>query len=593
MSINYAGYNNTFSDANNLKFPSPQQLSIPEGTQNVLLTCNLTQCMWVIQLKNEIFRVSVSLNKIPIFGEKNEGNYSLLLQTNKGINYTTAHVYIRVAINSTQQLFRNLIISIIIGALIILAIVISSIAIITIIIRIFNRNTKFLPPIIPLPDVNEKPQNHFPMRANFRHSNKRDKPLSHVNLMACEVFPNTTIQEPINSIDIPLDDANLEYMAIEETSLISLEPQLKIRPFYHNIGMEPIDEDNYDQIKEKKEYANMSQCESYENCAPLNVPKKQKKLVINYIPAKDFPAIYQRYVASGRENDSLFAVEFQALHEESKKNVEPESDEARRKQNRRKNSVNTVFPFDENRVILDSPYFDCNYINASWLENSQFIASIHPIGDTLQDFLQMIYQTEASMVIMLSTRKEKAQIISGISTRVCYWPKMDEPLRCGTFETNLISSVETNAFVKQEISLRNTLDGKSHSYIHCISPIWNEDGTVFELNFVVSLLNRVIKQKQDFPLNPIIVHCEDGVSKTGILLTVFNVIKEMNLRKSINIFNAVKNLFRQRMRMVPTLVSCISSLIKLLNDHRNKHLYNLSEWTMGRWVDGSWVRLVT
>ena len=220
-------------------------------------------------------------------------------------------------------------------------------------------------------------------------------------------------------------------------------------------------------------------------------------------------------------------------------------------------SKDTALPYDENRVVLESPYFECNYINASWLENSQFIASIHPTENTLQDFLQMIYQTEASMVIMLSTRKEKAKILGGVSNRVCYWPKKDEILKCDPFETSLTSSSETNAFIKQEISLKHTLDGKSHSFIHCLSPIWNEDGTIVELNFVVSLLSRVIKQKQDYPHKPIIIHCEDGISKTGVFLTVFNVIKELNLRKSINIFNAVKNLFRQRMSMVPTLVSCI------------------------------------
>ena len=211
--------------------------------------------------------------------------------------------------------------------------------------------------------------------------------------------------------------------------------------------------------------------------------------------------------------------------------------------------------YDKNRVMLESQYFKCNYINASYAFESEFIASIHPTQNTLQDFLQMIYQTEASMVIMLCTRKEKAKILGGVSNRVCYWPKKDHPFSCDPFETHLISSSETTAFLRQEVSLKHTLEGKSHSFTHCISPIWNGDGTIVELNCAVSLLNRVIKQKQDYPFKPIIIHCEDGISKTGVFLTVFNVIKELNLRNSINIFNAVKNLRKQRMGMVPTVVS--------------------------------------
>ena len=117
----------------------------------------------------------------------------------------------------------------------------------------------------------------------------------------------------------------------------------------------------------------------------------------------------------------------------------------------------------------------------------QFIATIHPTDNTLQDFLQMIYQTEASMVVMLSTRKEKSKIISGVSNRVCYWPTTDQSLKCGPFVNSLVTSNETTAFVKPEISLKHTSEGKSHSFTNCISPIWNEDGTVIDLNCAVSL----------------------------------------------------------------------------------------------------------
>ena len=156
---------------------------------------------------------------------------------------------------------------------------------------------------------------------------------------------------------------------------------------------------------------------------------------------------------------------------------------------------------------------------------------------------------------MLTTRKEKAKIIGGVSNRVCYWPKKDEIIDCEPFVTSLINSTETTAFVKQEISLKNTLDRKEHTSTQCISPIWNEDSTVAEMSLVVVLLSRILKQFQDDSSKSVIIHCEDGISKTGIILAGITSVKELTLKKTINTFNTVNNLRTQRMKMVPTLVS--------------------------------------
>ena len=211
--------------------------------------------------------------------------------------------------------------------------------------------------------------------------------------------------------------------------------------------------------------------------------------------------------------------------------------------------------FGQNKVISGTTYANCSYINASYICENQFIATVHPTSETHQDFLQMIYRSEARMVIMLTTRREKAKIISGISNNVRYWPIKDEPIMCEPFVLTLIDATETNAFIKQEISLENTLEGKKLSFTQVISPIWNEDSTVTEMSYAVNLLNRILKQLQDDPAKSIIIHCEDGISKSGIILTTINCVKEMIFKKTIFIFSAVKNLRRQRTNMVPTLVS--------------------------------------
>ena len=343
--------------------------------------------------------------------------------------------------------------------------------------------------------------------------------------------------------------SNPDYMTIDETTMIPLDTDMERRE-YANLSDEPtsIVPQSKQTIKsQNKEYIPLSDIEY--------TPMSAIRISPEAIPVNEFATKYQMYVDSGIMQGSIFWMEYDILNEECEKNVDPVSKEAMTDKNALKNPIKNILPFDENRVVLHSLHFDCNYINASYINDYQFIASIHPIKETHRDFLQMIYQTEASMVIMLTTRKEKAKMIGGVSNRVCYWPKKDEPINCEPFVSTLINSTETNAFIKQEISLENTQGGKKHSFTQVISPVWNEDSTITDVSYVVNLLNRIQKQFQDNPSKSIIIHCEDGISKTGIILTAMNCVREMTLKKTINIFNAVKNLRKQRMKMVPTLVS--------------------------------------
>ena len=520
-------------------FPSPQPLAIPEDTRDVTLTCSLSACVWEISLKAGTSTVAMSPYIISIFNEEHVGNYSLIRTTEDSQeNYTTAHVYIQIQLSPIGESSSTLLLPIII----IMIVVISIVIVVALIIVI---------PLICICVVKKRKQ--IPNRSVIfkKHSSatSREGNTGYANLADLQSSSKEYIELPNNPI-------GAEYMTIDETNLLPHKMETKDpskeTPYYSNLANLPSNGTNYETIKNNTDYVVMKTPQSHEQYTPMSAVDEENKFVTKYYSVKEFPANYQQYVVSGMGKDSMFSVEFIALEVESNKFVES-SYEARKERNNSKNPLTNILPYDENRVRLESHYFECNYINASYIFDSEFIASIHPTQNTLQDFLQMIYQTEASMVIMLSTRKEKAKILGGVSNRVCYWPKKDQPFNCDPFETHLMSSSETTAFLRQEVSLKHTLEGKSHSFTHCISPIWNEDGTVTDLNF--NLLNRVIKQKQDYPLKPIIIHCEDGISKTGVFLTVFNVIKELNLRKSINIFNAVRNLRKQRMGIVPTVVS--------------------------------------
>ena len=526
VTIRYADKIFNASDVKNQLFPSAQEIEIPSGTEKVTLSCSESDCEWMIESANSrIENVNANPYIINKITEDNEGTYSLIKNTPTGKEYLTARVYI--CVKSSGTTISSPSITIIVIAIISIIIMMICLVVITIciILCVWKRRT-------PSPF------------AKHSISTKEGNP-GYENLSKIHSKEYIELQA----------DPNLQYMTIDESSMIPLESEnQQKRREYQNLANAPTYTGPYEEIPETHNTAT-EPSKPYERYVPMSSVKQEKKFIPSLIPLKQFPATYQKYVASGIDKDSLFSVEFINLTEASSINVECETDEALKIENTTKNPFKNIVPFDENRVVLDSQYFDCNYINASYIHENQFIATIHPTKATHRDFLQMIYQTEASMVIMLTSRKEKAKIIGGVSNRVRYWPKKDEIIECEPFVTTLVNSTETTAFVKQEISLKNTLEGKEHSFTQFIYPIWNEDSTVAEMSPILVLLSRIMKQLQDDLSKSIIIHCEDGISKTGVILAGINSVKELTLKKTINIFNTVKNLRRQRMKMVPTLVS--------------------------------------
>ena len=457
-----------------------------------------------------------------------EGEYSLIRVTSSGTTYTTANVYLQVIeipIDSIS-LLPFIIFVVVVAIVVITVLVIVSICVI---ICVKKRKRRY-----SNTTQGKQQQEHSTSKLSRSKLHSDDIKLSRINPRDKEYS------------ELP---SNPDYMTIDETTMMPLDTDTE-RIEYANLSNKPtaIMPQPKQTIKsQNKEYIPLSDIEY----TPMSVVRVSPESILVH----EFAARYQQYVDSGVMRGSLFWMEYDILDEECQKNVDPVSKEAMTERNASKNPIQSIVPFDENRVGLHSPHFACNYINASWIESYQFIATINPTKATHRDFLQMIYQTEASMVIMLTTRKEKAKIISGLSNRVCYWPKKDEPIECKPFVSTLINSTETNAFFKQEICLKDTLSNKEHSFTQYISPYWNEDGTIVENTFIVALLTRISKQIQENPSKPIIVHCQDGITKTGIVLTAMGCIKDITMIKTINISKVIKNLRKQRMKLVPALVS--------------------------------------
>ena len=396
---------------------------------------------------------------------------------------------------------------------------------------------------IPLEDLRKPAHFYSSIEESANILLKGPKPTYYSNLSE---FPITNFDQPPNS----------EFKASDYTPSESTEIEYNQTPYFNQgtLGPNKHPDDVHIASDQQLEVSGGEDI-YYAPTKALELRKFHDEPKSTNIPANRFRETYQKYMKTGDGETSKMEEEYdkltlntQAFHEEIIEAIKPENDI--------KNPIKDILPFEDNRVVLESPYLKGDYINASHVCNYQLIATMHPTTETLADFLQMLYQTEPSMVIMLATKKEKAKMIGDLSERKAYWPKEGKNLECHPFSVSIVEKLEAEAsIIKQELLIKHEVEKKNRTVLQCISAVWNDDGTPSDLNNVIALLGQMIHQKETEPLKPIIIHCGDGIAKTGILLTIFNVVQELKLKKPINIYNAVRKLRKQRVQMVPTLVS--------------------------------------
>ena len=280
------------------------------------------------------------------------------------------------------------------------------------------------------------------------------------------------------------------------------------------------------------------------------------------IPSKDFTDTYNLYMQPENEEGyvSVFFQQYSELNYQCDKSFEHICKVAQDECNENKNPITSTLPQDNNRVVLFSPHWESDYINATNFYTIECVVTINPTQNTLQDFLQLIYQTEPSFVVMLTTPKELRLIQEGKSDRVVYWPNQDEPINTDGFVVKSLLNENSSPFLHNKINLVHKIEQVEKSFEQFISSKWNEEGEP-DLEGVIILLQAMLIHKQGNPAAPILIHCTDGAGKSGVLLTVFKAILESRDKNVIDIFHIVKKLRNERMNLVPTLVSKLNSII--------------------------------
>ena len=242
------------------------------------------------------------------------------------------------------------------------------------------------------------------------------------------------------------------------------------------------------------------------------------------------------------------------------------------------NHLNDILPYEYNAVTIDKNNSNKNdinnYINASYISNpldnksELFIATQTPLHNTIFSFWKMIYSHKIKLIIMSSDLSEEKEEKYKI-----YWPKNKGEklqLKEGDLELNIElfhrEEIAPQVALLRKFKINNEIEVKQ---IQIIS--WKEHGLpdeeylvniVFEKIF--KCINEHIKEKV-----PVVVHCLDGVGRTGTLISIFIInmlleeLKKIKSEPMMCVFNVIRKLREQRYSFVTDI-------------EQYKYIYNFS-----------------
>ncbi|XP_041475095.1 receptor-type tyrosine-protein phosphatase delta-like isoform X1 [Lytechinus variegatus] len=338
------------------------------------------------------------------------------------------------------------------------------------------------------------------------------------------------------------------------------------------------------------------------------------------VAMSEFPMYYQQLSNKSEFDDDLtkLEVEFRRACKLGVNGVEQRF--ANIEQNKDKNRIGHILPYDKNVVKLERLIGEefSDYINASYITGYQrknmYIATQGPLPNTISDFWRMIWESQTATIVMLTEMSQK-----GHEMCAQYWPlEMDETEEHGNISVTLVSeSDEDDAFTIRDIEISHAkimqniygnvdtrneesaegaegaeTDSQSAIYgnvdesapptpMKDIRKIrqyhfrgWPEVGVPESGADLMHLVNQSHLHQKEAGPGPIVVHCSAGAGRTGVFIALNILMSRMEEESMIDVFQTVRGLRQQRPHMVQDLAQfkfCYSAMVEYLESQSTEY----------------------
>ncbi|CAJ0599232.1 unnamed protein product [Cylicocyclus nassatus] len=184
-----------------------------------------------------------------------------------------------------------------------------------------------------------------------------------------------------------------------------------------------------------------------------------------------------------------------------------------------------------------------------------FNAAQAPLASTLEEWWKMTDEQKVVLIVLC-----KLVEMSKVKCKR-YWPsEVEQSLLFGAYEITLESeeSFTDDEYLMRRLKMTHSKTGESRSITQLHYREWPDHGCPSGENQLINIIEKMAEYNKNSTA-PVLVHCSAGVGRTGTIISV-NYIRELIESEeldSLDIFELVMSLRKQRASMVQTQVCCV------------------------------------
>lgn len=228
------------------------------------------------------------------------------------------------------------------------------------------------------------------------------------------------------------------------------------------------------------------------------------------------------------------------------------------------NYTQSVLPVEEFMCHLYYIKGYNTYYNAvliqSYLEKESLISAQYPLPDTTEDFLRLVKDFDARVVVFLGPLKD-------IESTPKWFPPENQHKINGIFYVKNVSATTSNNVNMARLNIQATgFNEMDITLLEC--PTWGEKQKHGDKRILLDIIKAVKTENAD-QKGRVLVLSRDGATRCGPFFVVYNVLEQISVDKEVDIFTAVRQIQIRR----PECVSTVEEY-KLCHDAIAEYLYN-------------------
>ncbi|XP_052694743.1 receptor-type tyrosine-protein phosphatase alpha-like [Crassostrea angulata] len=212
------------------------------------------------------------------------------------------------------------------------------------------------------------------------------------------------------------------------------------------------------------------------------------------------------------------------------------------------NYSESVLPVEEFLCHLSYIKDHNTYYNAvllqSFLEKDSLISAQYPLPDNTEDFLRLIKDFDARVVVFLCPLKD-------IESTSKWYPSEGQTKFDGMFDIKNLSSTKASNVTINRLNIQPTgFNQMDITVLEC--PKWREKQKTSDKRILLDVI-KAVKTEKTNEKGRVLVLSSDGATRCGPFFVVYNVLEQISVDREVDIFTAVRQIQIRRPECVSTV----------------------------------------